>query len=84
MSSDSSSKADLSGALSSLNVEDNELASNEEMHSNNIIDTISLCAACGKEGDVDNVPSAPISPFCLLVHQSLQFVNAAIIPVIRK
>ena len=42
MSSESNNNAELSGALSLLNIESNEL--------NN---TIRICAACGKEGDGD-------------------------------
>ena len=54
MSSDiSCSKADLSGALSSLNINVNE-SNNEELEAANI-NSVAICAACGKEGDGDNM-----------------------------
>ena len=52
----SNSKADLSGELSSLDIGSyNESSNNEEKEAANadIINTLSVCAACGKEGDGD-------------------------------
>ena len=57
MSSESSSNAELSGALSSLNIGDrNERSGGEkDADDNNIINTAAVCANCGKEGGGDNM-----------------------------
>ena len=57
MSSDSSSNVEISRALSLLNVVGNNESNNEELEAANteIINTVSLCAACGKEGDGDSM-----------------------------
>ena len=57
-SSNSSSKADLSGELSSLDIgNNNESSNNEEKEAANteIINTATICANCGKEGDGDRM-----------------------------
>ena len=60
MSSNSCSKADLSGELSLLNIDVNE-SNNEEMGGGSsnaeIINAATVCANCGKEGDGDSMNS---------------------------
>ena len=61
MSSDSNNKTELSEALSSLNIggsnesnnEEKEASTNDSDRRNSV--TTSICAACGKEGDGDNM-----------------------------
>ena len=60
MSSNSSSEAGLSGALSSLNIgSNNESSNNEETggatNDDNDIHPAAICANCGKEGDGDSM-----------------------------
>ena len=63
MSSDSNNKTELSEALSSLNIggsnesnnEEKEASTNDSDRRNSV--TTSICAACGKEGDGDNMNS---------------------------
>ena len=56
-SSSSSSKANLSGALSSLNIGGGNESNNDKQKAANveIINTATICAACGKEGDGDSM-----------------------------
>ena len=71
MSSNSSCKANISGALSSLNIDVNE-SNNEELEATDaeVINPATKCAACGKEGDGDSMNSCNK---CDLV----QYCNAA-------
>ena len=59
MSSDSSNNVELSGALSSLNIgsgngNGNE-SNNEEKEAVTNINSVAICAACGKESDGDTM-----------------------------
>ena len=48
--------SELSGALSSLNIGNNELKNEKETTNNDTdINTATKCAACGKEGDEDSM-----------------------------
>ena len=56
MSSDiSNSKADLSGELSLLNIGSGNQLNNEEKEAVTNINSVAICANCGKEGDGDNM-----------------------------